>query len=253
MTYKYNAEVDVGEYKDKKERARWGLSHQLYFDLQLMIEGTLGLLHDQIERWGSVCLKLRRLSQDSLESLFGAIRYACGGGNHPQLLTVAQAAKRCEEKAEDKHRVNLQRKRKQNSGAVDEAPTKMAKMPSWQKGRMNKKRTATAAVLEQVRGAREVKARWHMHEPVGFKASMRQHLQPGAQPAIAHAVDWHVHVYKAIQHWDATTNAGARMFHRLTPAHFERTAHSRMNLGIAIDIFRPEHARGLRMLRALYA
>jgi len=35
--------------------------------------------------------------------------------------------------------------------------------------------------------------------------------------------------------------------------YFERTAHSRMNMGIVIDIFNRETARGLRMLRTKYA
>jgi len=50
---------------------RFLLKVQLFFDLQLEIEGFLDLLHDQIERHGSVSLLPRKLSQDSLESLFG--------------------------------------------------------------------------------------------------------------------------------------------------------------------------------------
>ena len=66
-----------------------------------------------------------------------------------------------------------------------------------------------------------------------------------------------------VDRWDQREHFGCRMFHRLTPAHFDRTSHSRMNLGIAIVIcvvicvghviFRPEHARELRMLHARHA
>ena len=96
-----------------------------------------------------------------------------------------------------------------------------------------------------------MQTRWHMREPAGFEASVLQYLDPAAKPALAHAVDWHV--YQQIHEWDAKHHAGARMLHRLTNAHFVRTSHSRMSLGPAIDIFRPEHARVLRMLRAVYA
>uniref|UniRef100_A0A7S3AN39 Uncharacterized protein n=1 Tax=Haptolina ericina TaxID=156174 RepID=A0A7S3AN39_9EUKA len=53
---------------------RFLLKIQLHFDLQLEIEGFLGLLHDQVERHGSVALLPRKLSQDTLESLFGCRR-----------------------------------------------------------------------------------------------------------------------------------------------------------------------------------
>ena len=250
----YNHTIDVGEEKTPAQRALWGLSHQLFFDVQLEIEGFLDLLHDQISVHGSVSMKPRKLSQDSLESLFGCIRYACGGGDHPELLTVVKGARRAEEKSAAKHRVNLQRKRKRNSGVTDEARTKM--MTSWERERATKKRTAAKAAIEDIPGMSAAKKpRWHMREPDGFAHCLDDFL-PTADasakrpPPLAHCVDWLV--YKQIHEWDSRNHFGTKMFHRLTPAHFERTGHSRMNLAICIDIFRHEHARGMRMLRAVH-
>ena len=122
-------------------------------------------------------------------------------------------------------------------------------MTSWEAARANAKRTAAAAALEGLYGKRQKQRRWHMEEPDGFEASWRQHLGVGARPADAHPVSWLT--YKGIQEWDQRTHA-VKMFHRLTPAHFNRTGFSRMNLGIAIDLFRRDHARGLRLLRVVH-
>ena len=241
----YNATVGVGQAVGAKDRASWGLSHQLFFDLQLEIEGFLGLLHDQIERHDSVCLQPRKLSQDTLESLFGCLRYACGGGNHPELMGVVRGTRPAEDRIAAKRRVSAQRKARMNSGRTDESRTKMA---YWEESRATAKRTAAAAALEEVKPKKRER-RWHMTEPAGFGESWQRYLQPGMAPAMAHAVSWST--MKAIQDWDMQ-HFGTRLFHKLTPAHFERTAHSRMNMGIVIDIFSRETARGLRMLRAIH-
>mmetsp|Transcript_2895 Transcript_2895/g.4763 ORF Transcript_2895/g.4763 Transcript_2895/m.4763 type:complete len:154 (-) Transcript_2895:13-474(-) len=55
---------------------RFLLKVQLFFDVQLEIEGFLGLLEDQIFTHGSVCLQPRKLSQDTLESMFACVRYS---------------------------------------------------------------------------------------------------------------------------------------------------------------------------------
>lgn len=182
----YNATVSVGQNVSAKDRASWGLSHQLHFDLQLEIEGFLGLLHDQVERHGSVALLPRKLSQDTLESLFGCLRYACGGGNHPELLGVVRGTRAAEDRIAAKRRVNGQRKQRMNSGRTDESRTKMA---SWEASRATAKRTAAAAALEEIKPKKRER-RWHMKEPAGFDESWQRYLQPGMTPAHAHAVSW---------------------------------------------------------------
>lgn len=243
----HNAAVNVGEEKSTEERARWGLSHQLFFDVQLEIEGTLDLLRDQVERHGSVCLCARRLSQDSLESLFGQLRFACGGGNHPELLKVTSGARAAEESNDAKRRVSGQRKRKRNSGREDESRTTMA---SWEAERATTKRTAAAAAIAEVAGPRRKLQRWHMKEPHDFDAQLQAQLQPGARIK-CNPVSWAT--MKRIQEWDAEHNFGARVFHKLTPAHFDRKGPLKMNMGIVIDIFSRTTARGLRYLRSEFA
>ena len=82
-----------------KQRASHGFSHQLFWDTQIMIEGFLGLLDDLQRRHGRFVVRARMLNQDSLESLFGRIRMACGSGNDPNLLKVMQASGRIEDAA----------------------------------------------------------------------------------------------------------------------------------------------------------
>ena len=68
------------------------LSHQLYFDLQMMIEGFVGLLQYREACWGVGCAAIRVRSactQDSLESLFGRLRYACGSGQGVSMMMAA--------------------------------------------------------------------------------------------------------------------------------------------------------------------
>ena len=74
-----------------------------------------------------------------------------------------------------------------------------------------------------------------VREGYGFEASWRQHLQPGARPAHAYEISWAT--LKQIQEWDQTSHFGCKRFHKLTPAHFQRTPLTRMNVGIALDIF----------------
>lgn len=230
------------------ERAQWGLSHQLFFDVQLEIEGFIGLLHDQIEEHGSTCLCARAISQDSLESFFGCLRFACGGGNHPDILKVVSGAQAVEDSIAAKRRVNGARKRKRNSGREDEQPTKLS---SWEAKRTNPKRQAAAAALAAINGPEVKQRRWHMEEPKGFDASWQQYLEEGAKPALAHPVSWLT--MKRIQEWDQTSHFGTKLFHKLTPAHFDRKGALKMNVGIVIDIFSRETARGLRALRSQYA
>ena len=82
--------------KSAKERSSHGFSHQLFWDTQMMIEGFLGLLEDLQHRHQAFDVRVRMLNQDSLESLFGRIRMACGSGRDPNLLKVLQAIPRAE-------------------------------------------------------------------------------------------------------------------------------------------------------------
>jgi hypothetical protein len=137
---------------------------------------------------------------------------------------------------------------------MDERPTAKA---SWQQARATNKRSAAAAALDDAReqaGAPKQRriARWYMSRPADFDATLAALLREGAPPAVPRSISWIT--MKKIQAWDQDTHAvkGVKLMHLLTPAHFERTNLSRMNVGLAIDVFRRETARMLRYLRSMY-
>ena len=68
-----------------------GLSHQLFFDVQMMVEGFIGLLQYMEQKYGSIAIIARKLNQDSLESLFGHLRFLCGGGSDPNIFKAVHA------------------------------------------------------------------------------------------------------------------------------------------------------------------
>eukprot|EP00962_Isochrysis_galbana_P011328 scaffold3178_cov109-Isochrysis_galbana.AAC.5 len=187
------------------------------------------------------------ISQDSLESMFGCIRHACGGGDHPELLKVAQAARSSERRRKAGCWISKQRQARRNSGCTDEAPSRME---PYHAAKRQKPRTCaeTAAIQEIV--PKETHERWHLREPIGFDAAWKLHLQAGQQqqPAFPHPVCWHT--MKAVNEWDQQQHFGAKLFHHLTPNHLNREGPLKMNVGIVIDIFSEVTARGLRFLRA---
>ena len=190
---------------------------------------------------------------ESCLKMFGCIRFGCGSGNHPQLLDLLHGAPAAEKRIEAKRRVNGQRKRKRNSSCNDEAPTKMA---HWEEARATKKRRAQAEALEGAKEFTKDRARrWHLEEPGDFDACFQRFLPQDSSaappPAKPFAVSWLT--MRKLQEHDQRVHQDLRFFHKWTPSHFKRTSHARMNVGIALDIFDFQVARGLRALRASYA
>ena len=68
--HKYNAEVNVGEAKTAEQRRAWGLSHQLLFYTECMVEGFIGLVDFICELDGGRCRLYwyaRKISQVPLQ------------------------------------------------------------------------------------------------------------------------------------------------------------------------------------------
>ena len=60
----YNMTMRVaGEQPSNAERQKWGLSHQLLFDFECMIEGFIGLLADLESRYKKVAVLARKINQ----------------------------------------------------------------------------------------------------------------------------------------------------------------------------------------------
>ena len=115
-----------------KEQASRGFSHQLFWDTQMMIEGFLGLLSDLRQRHGCYVVRARMLNQDSLESLFGRIRAACGSGKDPSMLKVVQAVPRAEAAAQARAGLQLgyRQARETNSGQAGQVGPAAATAPA---------------------------------------------------------------------------------------------------------------------------
>ena len=62
--HQYNMTMRVaGEQPSNAERQKWGLSHQLLFDFECMIEGFIGLLADLESRYKKVAVLARKINQ----------------------------------------------------------------------------------------------------------------------------------------------------------------------------------------------
>jgi len=203
--HKYNASLPAITSSEKSAR---GFSHQLLWDTQIMIEGFLGLLEDLQTRHGSFVVRVRMLNQDSLESLFGRIRMACGSGNDPTMLKVLQAARRAEEvaaaRADIRNRHMEQRTNSGQAGAVG-----LPQPGAW----INRHRIVL---------------------PPNFSAICTHGL--AAQP-MDHEVLWQT--LREIQGRDERRQQrfGRKLMHWLTTSkHINRTGFSRMRVGLAIAV-----------------
>jgi hypothetical protein len=83
-----------------KETHSHFLSHQLYYDLQTMIEGFIGLVRDREARWGQAGVRARNVCQDSLESMFGRLRFACGSGQAVSMFKACHGLPREDERTQ---------------------------------------------------------------------------------------------------------------------------------------------------------
>ena len=65
-----------------------------------MIEGFCGLVEYREQRWTKANIRARSCSQDSLESLFGRLRMACGSGQAVSMAKAVQALPREDQRTE---------------------------------------------------------------------------------------------------------------------------------------------------------
>ena len=97
------------------------LSHQIFYDIQTMIEGFIGLVAYREQRWGAASIRARQITQDSLESLFGRLRYSCGGADAVSMARAVRALPREDERTQVRWRQQTAHQRDRfNSGRVGE-------------------------------------------------------------------------------------------------------------------------------------
>ena len=228
--HEYNAQLPN---LTAKERSSRGFSHQLFWDTQIMIEGFLGLLDDLHQRHGSFVVRVRMLNQDSLESLFGRIRMACGSGNDPSLLKMLQAVIRAEDVAETMAGIkNARVLARTNSGqaggiGVGWAPPAAGKPGTW---------------IDRLRIV--LPHAWNTPGATccPFGQMCARAIAPGAAPVVCHPVFWET--LRNVQGDDEKRQQafGAKLMYWLTTSkHINRTGFSRMRVGLAIAVLSGPH------------
>ena len=211
------------------QRSARGFSHQLFWDTQIMIEGFLGLLSDLQARHGEFIVRVRMLNQDSLESLFGRIRMACGSGNDPTMVKVLQAALRAEELAAARARIrDRYMERKTNSGQA--GAVGLPQPGAW----MDRHRIVAGRMVELTSQGLDKAA-----AGCPFKAACDAARAAAAanSPQIDHEVMWQT--LREVQKRDEMRQRafGRKLMHWLTTSkHINRTGFSRMRVGLAIAV-----------------
>ena len=231
--HEYNAQLpDLSA----KERSSRGFSHQLYWDTQIMIEGFLGLLDDLHSRHGSFVVRVRMLNQDSLESLFGRIRMACGSGRDPSMVKMLQATIRAEDVAEAQAGVkNARIMAKTNSGqagGIGWGPAPAAAQPG-----------APGDWMERLRI--RLPHAWNTQGATTgcpFEQICTTAIAPGAPPAKCHEVLWETLRRVQVKDEKRQQAFGAKLMYWLTTSqHINRTGFSRMRVGLAIAVLCGPH------------
>ena len=208
------------------QKAARGFSHQLLWDTQIMIEGFLGLLSDLHARHGSFIVRVRMLNQDSLESLFGRIRMACGSGNDPTMLKVLQSATRAEDVA--MARADIRNRRiEQNTNSGQAGAVGLPKPGAWI-SRLRVVLDRNVAPTSQ--GLDRVLA------DCPFEAACERASRAASAP-LDHEVLWQT--LRQVQMRDEKRQRafGRKLMYWLTTSkHINRTGFSRMRVGLAIAV-----------------
>ena len=206
------------------ERHRQFLSHQLFWDMQSMIEGFIGLVEYREQRWGGCAgVRARSCSQDSLESLFGRLRMACGSGQAVSMIKAVQALPREDARTEARWAARAST----NSGRSGS----VAPVSSGRFGLFDAERIQLPPSFKATRDAVLASAHAPTLWPVVW-VSLRT-AQTADQEAFTRSVDFR-----------------SRRFYWLsTEKHINKTGFSRMKVGLALDVMRFDTAIQLSLER----
>lgn len=208
-----------------KERSSRFISHQLYFDTQMMIKGFVGLLTYLEARDGVIRVIVRKLNQDSLESLFGQLRFNCGSGRDPSIFKAVNALPRVEQMRK------IRRQARYN-----------ARTNSGQAG--SSVRVGGGGGSDWLDGHR-------IKLPADFNAQAAAARAAWAEEPKAHPVRWQT--LREIQAEDeelARRTGGHRNMRWLRASqHINKTGFSRMRVGLAVAVVSIKTAKQLRLHR----
>ena len=196
------------------------ISPHLYYDLQTMVEGFIGLLKYRNDKWGAQgAVRVRCLSQDSLESLFGRLRFACGSGNTLGMFRACHALPLEDERTQERWR---RRTALRGSNSAGMHGSGGGGLPDTQRITL----------------------------PQDFDARLAAALAATAVP-MRHRIHWST-LADVQKEDEAKFKAGTRgrFFYWLqTAKQIVLTGFSKMKVGWAIDILRPETRMTLRAKR----
>ena len=211
-----NDKIGTDQGARKGEYHKHGLSHQLFFDVQCMIEGFIGLVEYRESRWVTANVRARACSQDSLESLFARLRMACGSGQAVSMMKAVQALPRIDAQTQVRARVAAVIARSTNSGRSGSIAPGAALT-----GRSG------LADSERIRPVSDT-----------YRGQLQRVLGSHWMPSLT-AVHWK-HIGD-LQARDENAFLQRRQQHRfffwLThEKHFKKTGFSRMRVGLALDV-----------------
>ena len=221
----HDSAARVGELQgmSKKEANSHFFSHQLYFDIQMMIEGFIGLVRYRELRWGSASVRPRSAaSQDSLESLFGRLRYSCGGATSVSMARALAALNKID------RQTDVRWAHRQGSNSAGAA--------------------AAAGPVRSGLADREA-----IRLPTDFDAVHQRALQhPAVGSPVLAGIGIHWRQIRDAQAEDEARLVGRRpkrMFWLKTSTHMNKTGFSRMRVGLARDVISPRTAAQLQLRR----
>ena len=192
----------------------------------MMIMGFTGLLRYIEERHGTLAVRARALNQDSLESLFGHLRFLCGGGSDPNIFKAVHALPT----------VEAQRKIKQTTAR-------------WRSTNLGKQGGGGGHTTASLGSAWLEAHRIRLPAPAEFArlcAAARLAKQPG------HHVYWQT--LRQLVQQDERKCQTVRAGHRMLPwlkmsQHVNKTGFSRMRVGLATAVVGVRTGRALQLSR----
>ena len=288
--HQYNMTMRVaGEQPSNAERQKWGLSHQLLFDFECMIEGFIGLLADLESRYKKVAVLARKINQVpvSLGSHMSpphprepfceccTTNYAHYSGvlvhrirsRHFSARFGTRWAGVC---ALSHYKVET------GIGRVQEQREVQKKMTERTKQSRNTQDPDAYEGARDPHKVQKIKFGKRVTPRVTFEAEIPRGASPGAKHSFVHLrepddfeASWASLMagYTDVDHPQVTTpypvswrtlqfiqlwdaaNYGGQNLHRLTSRHFARNAFDRMNVGLSLSLFCDETVQMFRYLR----
>lgn len=242
--HEFNSKAKANEGKTKMQRAAMGLTHQLFYDTHSLIDAWLRLLKSFEQSHTTFSILARRVCQDSLESLFGRMRQACGGQRDLSAKSIAEQLPKQEAKGRRKAtRVkSLEQRRNASMGGTDDGDAGTAAGDAG---------TAAAHAASSVAAPPSWLAEHRITLPADAEAQHAAALI-AASTALGpgHHVRWATLRYVQAEDEARLRRGNKKFMRKLTTAkHINRTSYAALKVDLALHILSLEVADQLRLRR----